>query len=193
MSDKLDESMISFLHTWTKRRGYQLQHAQAEALLDTPARWQGAIVEMTQGYAVNVGELLSTQFEGVPSDDMVVLRGVSFVSLCEHHLFPFTGVATVAYIPTDNRVVGLSKLARLVDAHAQRLQVQERMTHDIAEDLMTHLEPKGAAAVVQGRHGCMSCRGVRKDAEMVTSSMRGLFRDDPKARAELLALAAAAS
>lgn len=161
---------------------------QMEALRGTPRRWWKAIAEMTDGYAIDVAQLLSVQFDEVPNDEMVVLTGVTFTSLCEHHLMPFTGTATVGYLPTTARVVGLSKLARLVDAHARRLQVQERMTSDIATDLMKHLQPLGAGCVVRATHSCMACRGIRKQgAEMVTSSLQGRFRE-PEIRAEFLAL-----
>lgn len=159
-----------------------------EGLRDTPARVCRALGEMTQGYSTDVAELLACTFD-VPHDSMVLVRGIEFVSLCEHHVLPFTGTATVGYLPGD-RVVGLSKLARLVDAFAQRLQVQERMTDQIADAIVEHLHPGGVGVVVTGVHGCMTCRGVRKPgASMVTSALRGAFREDPTARAEFLALA----
>lgn len=170
-------------------RGRMPDDGQFKALQGTGDRWHRALSEMTSGYSVDVEKLLSVQFEDVPSDQMILLRDVPFVSLCEHHLFPFSGTATVAYIPADAQVVGLSKLARLVEAHARRLQVQERMTHDICDDIQRYLQPRGAACIVRGRHSCMSCRGIRKDAEMITSSLRGMFKDDDNVRAELLALA----
>jgi len=116
------------------------------------------------------------------------LRGVRFASLCEHHVLPFTGQANVAYIPSK-RVVGVSKLARLVQCFARRLQIQERMTRQVADAIMAHLQPQGVAVVVRAKHQCMGCRGVgQPDAEMVTSAMLGIMRDDDKARGEALAL-----
>lgn len=174
-----------------KSKGYEPEPEQVEALSDTPRRWWKAIDEMTRGYQVDIAQVLGRQFDGIPGDNMIVLRDIEFVSLCEHHLMPFTGTACVAYIPNSDRVVGLSKLARLVEAHACRLQVQERMTHDIAHDLMIHLEATGAACIIRGKHSCMSCRGVRKEAEMVTSCLCGVFRTDLAARTEFLNLSKA--
>lgn len=155
-------------------------------LADTPSRVVKAMREMTSGRDVDVAALLGRVFDDT-CDEMVVVRNIEFTSLCEHHLLPFTGTAAVAYIPTD-KVVGLSKLARLVDAFAQRLQVQERMTQEIAGAITEHLAPKGVGVIVAARHSCMGCRGVKKpSAEMVTSALSGLIKDDPKARGEFLA------
>jgi GTP cyclohydrolase I len=143
---------------------------------------------MLRGYQVDIASMLQVQFDGIPTDQMIVLRDVQFVSVCEHHLLPFVGKADVAYIPQQERVVGLSKLARLVDAHSQRLQVQERMTHNIANDLFIHLGARGAACKVTASHTCMSCRGVRKPgAAMVTSALLGMFKT-ATVRAEFFAL-----
>lgn len=158
-----------------------------EGLLDTPARVARALREMTSGYEEDPAEILGTTFD-VACDELVVLRGIRFTSLCEHHMLPFTGTATVGYLP-GARVVGLSKLARLVLCFARRLQVQERLTRQVARAIMEHLDAAGAGVVVRAHHHCMGCRGVKQpDAEMVTSAMLGAFRDDPAARAELLAL-----
>lgn len=164
-----------------------------EGLLDTPARVTKAWRELCEGYQVDPAQLLATQFEqegGGQYGGMVVLRAVPFHSMCEHHLLPFSGHATVAYIPGDSgRIVGLSKLARLVEAYARRLQVQERMTLQVVEALEQHLEPKGSACVITAHHSCMSLRGVRKDTGgMVTSELRGAFWENAAARAELLGL-----
>lgn len=157
-------------------------------LLDTPKRVVRAMREMTLGYTVDPAQVLARTFEET-ADEMVVLSGIEFVSLCEHHLLPFTGTATVAYIPGQN-IVGISKLARLVECFARRLQVQERMTQQIADAIEAHLKPRGAAVVVSAHHHCMGCRGVRKpSAAMHTSSLRGILKTDPSARAEFLALA----
>lgn len=161
-----------------------------DGLRDTPRRVVKALREMTEGYEMKPAEILSTTFDE-PHDEMIVLRGVRFTSLCEHHVLPFTGSATVGYIPNGGgKIVGLSKLARLVECYAKRLQVQERMTDQITAALLEHLEPRGAGAVVRASHACMAVRGARQpDAEMVTSSLHGLLREDPAARAEFMALA----
>lgn len=158
-----------------------------EAVSNTPLRFFRALFEMTSGSMEEPAEILSKQF-AVDSDEMIVLRGVEFTSLCEHHLLPFVGTCDVGYLPPETgMVVGLSKLARLVDCFAKRLQLQERMTRQIASALMEHLHARGAAVVVRAKHSCMGCRGVKKpDAEMVTSSMLGLFRTDPVVRQEFL-------
>lgn len=163
---------------------------ERDGLLDTPARFVRALHEMTSGYETDVAALLSTTFTD-DYDEMVVVRGVDFHSLCEHHLLGFTGTATVGYIPQPGLgVVGLSKLARLVDAFARRLQVQERMTQQIAQAIDEHLRPVGVGVVLRARHSCMGCRGVRKPgAEMVTSTLLGAMRDEPQTRAEFLSLA----
>lgn len=159
-----------------------------EGLIDTPRRVLGALTEMTAGYRVDPAELLAIVFTEA-HDQMVVLEGIEFTSLCEHHLLPFRGTATVGYIPAK-RVVGLSKLARLVDCFAARLQLQERMTDQITDALMDHLQPLGAGAVVRAHHSCMGCRGARKpDAVMSTCSLRGLMLHGGPARSEFLELA----
>lgn len=163
-----------------------------DGLRDTPRRVVAAWDELTAGYRLDPADVLSVQFaqETIPYTGIVVLRSIPFASLCEHHVLPFTGTADVAYVPgTSGRIVGLSKLARLVDIYARRLQVQERMTVQIVEALVTHLEPTAAACVVRADHMCMSMRGVGKVAGgMVTSELRGAFYDDARARAELMQL-----
>jgi GTP cyclohydrolase I len=143
-------------------------------LLDTPDRVVRALTEMTAGRHVDVPALLSRTFDE-PTTDLVAVYGMEFSSLCEHHLLPFTGHASIAYAPTGHRVVGLSKLARLVDAYAHRLQVQERMTEQIAEALHTAdpLNPSGVMVAVTAQHSCMACRGVRRLAHMETVGHRG--------------------
>lgn len=153
----------------------------------TPYRAVQALLEMTAGYDVDVASLF-TVFEGDGYDEMIVVRGIPFVSLCEHHVLPFSGHAHVVYIPNGS-IVGLSKMARVVEAYARRLQVQERMTLQIADAIEKHLAPVGVMVVVQAEHSCMACRGVRKPGiEAVTSTVRGAIRDKPAARAEALAL-----
>ncbi len=162
---------------------------EREGLLDTPARVVKALGQMTEGYQQDPVEILGTTFDTEGYDEMVVLRGIDFVSLCEHHMLPFTGTAAVGYVP-GSRVVGLSKLARLVDCFARRLQIQERMTKEIADAVMEVLSPQGVGVVVAAHHSCMGCRGVRKPgASMVTSYLQGVMRDNVAARAEFLALA----
>lgn len=159
-----------------------------DGLRDTPRWVVKALVEMTRGYQDDPADILKTAF-AESHDQMIVLRGVHFTSLCEHYLLPFVGTATVGYVPGE-RVVGLSKLARLVECYARRLQIQERMTDQIATALMDHAGALGAGVIVRGHHSCMGCRGVRQaSAEMVTSAMLGVMRDKPEARMELMELA----
>lgn len=165
---------------------YLGQNPASDGLRDTPGRVVRALVEMTKGYKDEPKEILGRVFD-VSYDQVVILRDIEFTSLCEHHLLVFSGTVDIGYIP--GRVVGLSKLARLVDCFAHRLQVQERMTNEIAQAIHEHLEAKGVAVVVRAQHSCMACRGVRKPgAEMVTSAMLGLFRSEAAARAEFLSL-----
>lgn len=170
-----------------------LQHVgedpNREGLLDTPKRVTRAWRQMTRGYAIDPADLLCTTFEVGPVDEMVTVAGITFTSLCEHHVLPFTGTATVAYVPGE-RVVGLSKLARLVDAYACRLQVQERMTTEIADAIIHHLQPRGCGVIVKASHSCMGHRGVMKPgATMVTTALRGLMKEDDAARSEFLGYA----
>ena len=159
-----------------------------EGLRDTPARVIDSWEEIFAGYGEDVGALLGTTFDAEAHMDLVLLRSIEFHSTCEHHLQPFSGHADVAYLP-NGRIVGISKLARLVDAHARRLQNQERITSGIVEDLMAHLEPEGAAVIVRARHGCMRCRGVMKqEAEMVTTAYRGVFAPNGPRHGEFLSL-----
>ena len=158
-----------------------------EGLLDTPDRVIRAYREWFQGYDQDPVDLLQRTFEEVDGyDEMVVLRDIRFESYCEHHMAPIIGKAHVGYIPTD-RVVGISKLARLVNVFAKRLQVQEKMTAQIANVLMEVLRPHGVAVVMEGEHQCMSTRGVhRHGVSMVTSTMLGNFRADPRTRKEFM-------
>jgi GTP cyclohydrolase I len=172
----------------TRLLEYIGEDPRRDGLLDTPQRVVKALREMTEGYHLDAGTILERTFDE-HCDDMIVVRQVPFTSLCEHHLLPFTGTATVGYIPAESGgVVGLSKLARLVEMHARRLQVQERMTAAIAADIEEHLGAFGVGVVVRAYHSCMAVRGVRKSAEMVTSTMLGAMRQDARARAEFLDL-----
>lgn len=159
-----------------------------DGLKETPDRVARAYQELLGGYAVDVKAILGKTFDADGYDELVVLRAVPFTSLCEHHLIPFHGTASVAYLP-GKRVVGLSKLARLVEAHARRLQIQEAMTKDIATDIQHYLAPQGVAVIVKAQHMCVTSRGVCKPgSEMVTSAMHGVFRTKPEARAEVMEL-----
>jgi GTP cyclohydrolase I len=158
-----------------------------EGLLDTPERVVKAYREWFGGYAVDPGEYLRRTFKEVAGyDELVVLRGIEFESHCEHHIAPIIGRAHVGYLPT-NRVVGISKLARVVETFAKRLQVQEKLTAQIAQCIQDNLHPAGGAVVIDASHECMTTRGVHKrGVSMVTSQMLGVFRDDPRTRLEFL-------
>jgi GTP cyclohydrolase IA len=160
-----------------------------EGLAGTPGRVARAFEEFFRGYAVDpVAQLQRTFAEVEGYDEMVVLKDIRFESHCEHHLAPIIGKAHVAYLPS-NRVVGISKLARLVEVYAKRLQIQEKMTAQIANTLDEVLKPKGVAVVIEAAHQCMTTRGVHKPGvTMVTSRMLGAFRDDPSTRREFLAM-----
>lgn len=156
-------------------------------LRETPQRVRRMYAELLQGYSVDPKALINDALFDEPHDDMIVVRDIEYSSLCEHHLLPFLGHAHVAYIP-DRRIIGLSKIPRIVDMFARRLQVQERMTGQIADFLMDVLEPRGVAVVVDGVHLCSLMRGVRKhDSSMTTSAIRGLFRKDARTRSEFMA------
>ena len=159
-----------------------------EGLSRTPERVIESFKEIYSGYGDDAQEILSATFNSEGYDGIVLLRDVEFHSVCEHHLQPFSGKAHIAYIPVD-KIVGISKLARLLDMHSKRLQNQERLTESIVDDLQRIIQPLGCAAIVEAQHGCMRCRGVSKqNAVMVTSSMRGAFFDKPQARSELMQL-----
>jgi len=159
-----------------------------EGLVDTPRRVADSFRYLTEGYDLDPAEIVGDALFNEDYDDMVVVRGVNFFSLCEHHLLPFFGRVHVAYLP-KGKVVGLSKVPRIVDAFAHRLQLQERLTRQIAEALNDVLEPNGVAVVIEARHLCMEMRGVEKqDSDTLTSCMLGAFRDDPRTRSEFLDL-----
>jgi len=159
-----------------------------EGLVNTPKRVIDSFDEIYAGYSMDSEEVLSSTFNGEGYDGIVLLRDIEFHSTCEHHLQPFKGRAHVAYIPTE-RIVGISKLARIVELHARRLQNQERITKGVADDLETELNPLGAAVIIEAAHGCMQCRGVSKQkAVMTTSAMRGVFFEKTEARTELMQL-----
>lgn len=161
-----------------------------EGLRDTPARVARAYAETFAGLREDAGAHLARTFEYEASgDDVVMLRNIEFSSLCEHHLAPFLGWAHIAYLPSGGRVTGLSKLARTVDVFARRPQLQERLTSQIADALVEHLQPRGVAVLVEGEHLCMRVRGAKKgDATMVTTAMRGVYVEDRELRREVLGL-----
>jgi GTP cyclohydrolase I len=160
-----------------------------DGLKETPSRVAEAFEEYFRGYTEDPESILQKTFEEIEGyDEMIVLRGIRFESHCEHHMAPIIGRAWVAYIP-DGRVVGISKLARVVDAYAKRLQIQEKMTAQIANTIQEILKPQGVAVVLKAEHHCMTTRGVHKPGtDMVTSRMLGAFRDNPITRQEFLAM-----
>ena len=160
-----------------------------EGLLDTPKRVARAWKEYCQGYAENPAVHLSRTFEEVGGyDEIVLLRDIPFQSHCEHHMAPIIGKAHIAYLP-DRLVVGISKLARVLHSFARRLQIQERLTAEVADCIWDHLKPQGVAVVIEASHACMTARGVRTPGvSMTTSRMMGVFRDDERSRKEVLSL-----
>jgi GTP cyclohydrolase I len=159
-----------------------------EGLLDTPNRVERSLRFLTSGYSADVDEVLNDALFTVDYNEMVIVRDIDFYSLCEHHLLPFFGKCHVAYIP-QGRVLGLSKIPRLVEIYARRLQIQERLTNQIAETLRAKVQPMGVAVVMEASHLCMSMRGVEKQNSCaVTSAMLGVFREDARTRSEFLDL-----
>lgn len=159
---------------------------QREGLLRTPHRVAKAYKELTVGYDMDVKEIINDALFTVEYNEMVVVTNIEFYSLCEHHLLPFHGQAHIAYIP-NNKVVGLSKIPRIVNMFARRLQVQEKMTQQIAETIQETLNPQGVGVVIKGHHMCMSMRGVQKEqAQMTTSALLGSFQTNPSTRSEFL-------
>ena len=159
-----------------------------EGLARTPQRVIESFEEIYSGYSGNSELILDATFNSEGYDGIVLLRDIEFHSVCEHHLLPFSGKAHIAYIPVD-RIVGISKLARLLDMHSSRLQNQERVTKGVADDIEAVLAPLGCAVILEASHDCMQCRGVKKqNSVMTTSAMRGVFFDKKEARGELLQL-----
>jgi GTP cyclohydrolase I len=178
--DELAETVATLLEHLGENR-------DREGLLETPRRVADSLRYLTEGYAADpatvVGDAL---FALAGYDDMVIVKDIVFYSLCEHHLLPFFGRVHIGYVP-EGRVVGLSKLPRLVDMYSRRLQVQERMTREIAEAINTVVTPRGVGVVVEGRHLCMEMRGVEKqNSQTLTSCMLGVFRTDQRTRSEFL-------
>ena len=159
-----------------------------EGLRNTPKRVVDSWKELYSGYKQDPKKTLDATFNGEGYDGIVLLKDIEFYSTCEHHMLSFTGKAHVAYIPTD-RIVGISKLARIVEIYARRLQNQERITTQVANALEKYLKPMGAAIIIEAKHECMGCRGIKKsNATMTTSAMRGVFFDKAEARSELMDL-----
>ena len=160
-------------------------------LIETPSRVTRALEESFIGYALNPAAILQKSFDEIEGyDEMIVLRAVRFESHCEHHMAPILGLAWVGYVP-DGRVVGISKLARVVEIYSKRLQIQERLTAQVANTIDDVLKPRGVGVVIKASHHCMTTRGVHKpDSDLVTSRMLGCFRDNPEMRREFLSMAA---
>jgi len=164
------------------------EDTRREGLVETPDRVAASLRHLTEGYGLDAADAIGEALFRQDYDEMVLVRDLPFYSLCEHHLLPFFGTCHVAYMPRG-RVVGLSKIPRLVDIYAHRLQLQERMTREIAEGLQRVVEPDGVAVVVEARHLCMEMRGIEKaGGQTVTSCMLGCFRDDARTRGEFLEL-----
>ncbi len=162
------------------------ENPEREGLKRTPLRVAKALDFLTSGYHATVDQVIKGAIFTEDCKEMVVVRGIEFYSLCEHHMLPFFGHAHVAYLP-NGKVVGLSKIARVVDVFARRLQVQERLTNQVADALMEALDPHGVAVVIEASHTCMMMRGVQKqNSTTVSSAMRGTFEEDPRTRAEFL-------
>lgn len=163
-------------------------------LIGSPNRMARALLEVCSGLGTNQKEIFSTTFPAENYNEVIILKNIDYTSLCSHHFFPFIGKAHVGYLPDtshgeDSRVVGLSKLAHIVDLHAQRPQLQERMCHAIMSSIKDELKPAGVMVVIEGSHGCLTCRGAKKaNASMMTSALDGKFKEDPKLRAEFLSL-----
>ncbi|MBH47276.1 MAG: GTP cyclohydrolase I FolE [Halobacteriovorax sp.] len=181
--EKVKELMLAMF-------AYLGEDANREGLKDTPNRVVKSWDKLYGGYLQKPEDVLTTFEEDdvIPHDQIILLKDIEFYSTCEHHLLPFVGKAHVAYIPKD-KVVGISKLARIVEIYARRLQVQERIGNQVTKALMTHLNAKGASCIIESKHFCMTCRGVEKqNSVMVTSSLRGTFLEDGRTRQELMTL-----
>ena len=164
------------------------ENPERDGLLKTPERMEKSMAYLTRGYKQSANDILRGALFDVDYDEMVIVRDIEFYSLCEHHMLPFFGKAHVAYIP-KGKVIGLSKVARLVDVFARRLQVQERMTRQIADAIVEAIEPQGVAVILEAQHLCMMMRGVEKQGSMTTTSaMLGAFREQAQTRNELLSL-----
>jgi GTP cyclohydrolase I len=180
-----NERLAGLIHSVIEELG---EDPSREGLLKTPERVSRSLEFLTSGYRTDVEQMINGAIFEDDNDEMVVQRDIPFFSLCEHHMLPFFGMCHVAYLP-KGKVVGLSKIARLVDIFSRRLQIQERLTRQIARCLEEHLQPLGVAVVMEGHHLCMTMRGVQKAGSItVTSAMQGAFKSDARTRAEFLAL-----
>ena len=181
MENKLEAAVREIL----KQLG---EDPRREGLEKTPRRMAKALREITCGYSIDIDKIFNGAFFKVNYKEMVMVRDISFYSMCEHHMLPFFGKVHLAYIP-NGRIIGLSKIPRLVEAFSRRLQVQERLTTQIAEIIMSKLKPLGVMVVIEAEHMCMSMRGVKKPGTLtVTSAVRGIFKENEKTRSETLAL-----
>ena len=182
---KQKEPIAPLFHTILAELG---EDPLREGLVKTPERAEKALRFLTSGYQMDVGKIVNGALFNVKYDEMVLVKDIEFYSMCEHHMLPFFGKMHVAYLPKD-KVIGLSKIPRIVDMFARRLQVQERLTQEVAETLATVLNPRGVAVVCEAQHFCMMMRGVEKQhSGTVTSAMLGAFRTDKETRDELLSL-----
>jgi len=185
MTPKADESIAPLVKEMLDRLG---EDVQREGLARTPERVERAMQFLTSGYKMDVNKVVNGALFSVKYDEMVIMKDIEFFSMCEHHMLPFFGKVHVAYIPR-NRVIGLSKLPRLVDVFARRLQIQERMTQQIAQTIQELIDPVGVGVICEARHFCMMMRGVEKQhSGAVTSAMLGAFRNRKDTRDEFLAL-----
>ena len=169
---------------------YLGEDPEREGLSDTPERVAKSYQKLFGGYLLNPEEVLTVfkKDNVIPKDQIILLKDIEFYSTCEHHMLPFYGKAHVAYIPRD-KIVGISKLARLVDIFSRRLQIQERVGMEVADSLMRLIDPKGSACIIESKHSCMTCRGVEKqNSVMITSSLKGVFLNNNQTRQELMSL-----
>jgi GTP cyclohydrolase I len=187
--DKPEPALVPFAEKVRDMLAALGEDTEREGLIKTPERVEASLRFLTQGYHMSVADAIGEAVFAETHQSMIMVRDIELYSLCEHHLLPFFGRAHVAYIP-DGKILGLSKVARIVDVFARRLQVQERLTDQIADAIMDVLMPSGVGVVIEAAHFCMMMRGVQKqNSRTVTSALRGIFRDDSKTRVEFLRLA----
>lgn len=182
---KTTDKIKSLVHEMIEHLG---EDPEREGLVKTPTRVAEAYQFLTRGYRMDVEKTVNDAIYEVESNDMVIVKDIEFYSLCEHHMLPFFGRCHIGYIP-DGKVLGVSKLARLTDLFSRRLQIQERLTHQIAQTIMDTIGAKGVGVIMEGQHFCMMMRGIEKqNSNMVTSAMLGNFRESPRTRSEFLNL-----